>query len=81
MKRAKIRKIIGITLRSLSIDSNKGSIVSSNVASIGSAFGTILLDEIVTVSLPDGLNYQTYCLSDTCFQGYYSLSLNDILAN
>jgi len=27
------------------------------------------------------LNYQTYCLSDTFFQGYYPLSLNDTTQN
>ena len=62
------------------LNSNSGqeSIVSADFVSVGSAFGTIFLDDIVALSLPDGLSYQTYCLNDTLFQGYYSLSLDNV---
>ena len=80
-KRTEIRDIIDKAFDTFSVDANNGSIVSSNFASIGSAFGTIFIDEIIALSLPDGMNYQTYCLSDTFFQGYYSLSLNDTTQN
>ena len=62
----------------MNANSQQGSIVSADFVSVGSAFGTIFLDDIVALSLPDGLNYQTYCLNDTFFQGYYSLSLNNV---
>jgi len=72
-----MKDIINIALNSLNPDSQQGTIVSSDFVSVGSAFGTIFLEEIVALSLPEGMNYQTYCLTDTFFQGYYSLSLNN----
>ena len=81
LKRANIKEIIDIALDSSSVDSSNGSTVASSFFSIGSALGTIFINEIIALSLPDGLNYQTYCLSDTFFLGYYSLSLNDTTQN
>lgn len=74
IKRGKIRGNSDITL----LDYSQGSVVSFTYVSIGSAFGAIFLDEKVTLSLPDSLNYQTYSLSDTLFQSHYALLLNYI---
>ena len=68
MKRTEIQSIIDKAFLTFSCDGNAGSIVSSDFTSIGSAFGTIFIDEIIGLSLPDGMNYQTYCLSDTFFK-------------
>ena len=75
-KRKQIKDLIDTALTSLTPNCIKGTVVSSNFISVGSAFGTLFLDDILALSLPDDLNYQSYCMTDTFFQGYHSLSLN-----
>ena len=50
--------------------------VALDFISIGSEFGNIFNTEINNLTLPQDHTYQTYCLNDTYFKGYYSLALN-----
>ena len=78
MKKKTISNSIKSALVLLGVEEVYVSKVALEFVSVGSAFGNIFTNEIKDLELPEGLDYQTYCLSDLFFQGYYSLSLNTL---
>ena len=76
MKRKCIINTTDTAIKKLQVISTTTQHVAPEFKSIGSAFGNIFTAHIRKLKVPDGHNYQNYLLSDTYFQGYYSLSLN-----
>ena len=78
---SRIKFLINTVLDSLSEQSTCISILPRDFQSIGSAFGSLFKEELIILTFPNKMNYQTYCVSDPYFQGYNSLTLditNDI---
>ena len=76
MKQSSIKLKAEIALKLLSTGIPLLNKVALDFVSIGSAFGNIFTTEINNLTLPQDHTYQTYCLTDIFFQGYYSLALN-----
>lgn len=76
MKQSYLKLKVDIALKVLSTDIPLLNNVAIDFISIGSAFGKIFTTEINNFTLPQCHIYQSYCLNDSYFQGYYSLALH-----
>ena len=73
---SRINLLLGEVLGSLPGYNTSTTILSSEFKSIGSAFGFLFKEDLLLLTLPNGQNYQRYCISNPFFQGYYSLVLD-----